>query len=212
MLPPTSFSWPNTTDPVLEAYDASSALLSLEAGIADRIALCQNRRFMIFPALLWFEPTTLRLTLQFNWPGILGTLLTSVRIERRLSSPNRTSHSGAKCKRVKSRATYLSYVLRRHRRCQPPYHVPTHAGYRPTRFEPNLSNWWPAALSDWFCKCLRDYTVTRATCNRNVRNWHHRLSAVPAERPWCPLRNIRGIFAHPDRSSRWAPEAKMLGH
>ena len=44
----------------------------LEAGIAYRIALCQNHRYIIFSALSGFEPTTLPLAIgRYRCPGNL---------------------------------------------------------------------------------------------------------------------------------------------
>ena len=73
---------------------------------ANCIALCQNRKFI--------SKCTSRASNSrphWNRAGNLALVLpSSVRAERCISCTSRTSHSGAKCKTVKSRATYHRHV------------------------------------------------------------------------------------------------------
>ena len=73
---------------------------------AYRTALCQNRRF--FSKCISRDSNS-----RPHWnksENLTMVFLRSFRVERCISCPNRTSHSGAKCKTVKSRTTYHRHV------------------------------------------------------------------------------------------------------
>ena len=116
-----------------------------------------------------------------------------VRVERCLSRPNRTSRSGAKCKRVKSRVTCLSDVPKRRHHRHPQKNLPPMVAIGPQVWAKSV-HWFD--LQRWpidFCKGLRDHT------------WHvPRATDRPASGTiffppfWC----IEWIFARTDRTSR----------
>ena len=92
---------------MIKTYATASTLLSLEAGIAYRIVLCQNRRFISLPG-----------GIRTHDPSVTdkAILLPSVPVERCPSRHNRTSRSGALNEFMKSLGTCLWHVPRgRHR-------------------------------------------------------------------------------------------------
>ena len=109
------------------------------------------------------------------------------RIERAHSHPDWTSRSGASSELMKSLFTCLKQMLNS-RRCQPPppttYLSLSHGGNGTIKFEPCPSV--GLVCSAFRLIFVRVCAITRATCNRSVRNRHHRLSIVPAHRKNIP--------------------------
>ena len=151
-------------------------------GIAYRISLCQNRRYISLPG-----------GIRTHYPYVTDkTILPpSVTIERCLSRPNRTICSGTMNKIMKSLGTCLWHLPRgQHHRITKQILSP-YGGHRANKFELNPFIGLAYNFVKRFLQGFARSHMARATCNRLVWNRHYCLSAVPGNRT-----NI-----HPSRSA-----------
>ena len=105
-------------------------------------------------------------------------------VEWHLPGPDRTSCSGAINEFMKLRGTCLWHVPRAKCRRDTQKHSHPDGAYRPTNFEPNSSIGLACSVDDmFFFQSSRGGTL-RCTYawHQSDRNWHDRLSAVPARR------------------------------
>ena len=96
-------------------------------------------------------------------PNVLQMASSTFRRSARrcLAGPNRSSRLATEHGIMKSRVACFLHVQQGRYHRLPQWHVPTLGGYRPTKIEPNPSNW--SDLQPWlnifFCDGLRDRTV-----------------------------------------------------